>query len=687
MHETNNIEGDFLVKITQIIEENISNESFGVSELADEIGMSRSNLLRKIKKSCNLSVSLFIRKVRLKRAMEILQESSSTVFEVSFQVGFNSTSYFIKCFHDHYGFPPGEAKKQGFVEPESDFTSTDLPKKKHGSLILISVLIIAIIGIGIFFLLKPSSKENKIEKSIAVLPFRNDSSDSSNVYIINGLMESVLSNLQKINDLRVISRTSVEKYRNTAQLIPEIGRELNVRYFIEGSGQKIGDQILLNIQLIEASTDKHLWAGRYARGTKDIFKLQQEIAKNIAEQIEVIITPKVEEQIDQIPTSNLEAYDLFLKGLDLLYQETTEGLEQGIVYFRKALELDPEFARAYADIAIAYYYLDVLKAEKKYKNEIIEYADKALLFDAKSPQSLVAKALSYMANGKYDEAVPFLEKALEYNPNSAFVLNFLSDYYASYAPNTEKYLEYALKGIRLDVAAHDSASVSFIYLHLSNAFIQTGFAEESEKYINKSLDYKPNNIYSEYVKTYILLSKDLDFGKAREQLIQTLQKDTTRLDVLQEVAKICYYLRDYPSAYEYYRKFLDVKEKYKLDIFAGENAKIAIVFKEMGYLQESQKMLKAYKILMDVDESIYKDLGLSVYHAQQADTEKAINHLRLFAQQDNYHYWMVLFLELDPLIDPIKHLPEFKEIMKEIESKFWKNHDRIRKSLEEKGVI
>jgi len=109
--------------------------------------------------------------------------------------------------------------------------------------------------------LKPFTKKQILSvKSIAILPFKNDSSDSTNVYFINGLMESVLNNLQKIADLRVVSRTSVEQYRHTVKSIPEIAEELNVAYIIEGSGQKIGDQILLNVQLIDALTDKHIWS-------------------------------------------------------------------------------------------------------------------------------------------------------------------------------------------------------------------------------------------------------------------------------------------------------------------------------------------------------------------------------------------------------------------------------------------
>ena len=173
----------------------------------------------------------------------MLKQNSLTVSEVSYKVGFGSTSYFIKCFHDYYGYPPGEVGKERFQRIVIPFKLNN-PRKKDDSQYLDHPFLLFYCSV-LFIIFKPfSSKQFNLEKSIAVLPFKNDSNDSTNVYIINGLMESILNNLQKIEDLRVISRTSVEKYRNTPKIIPEIARELNVKYFVEGSGQKIGDQIL-----------------------------------------------------------------------------------------------------------------------------------------------------------------------------------------------------------------------------------------------------------------------------------------------------------------------------------------------------------------------------------------------------------------------------------------------------------
>ena len=248
-------------------------------------------------------------------------------------------------------------------------------------------------------------------------------------------------------------------------------------------------------------------------------------------------------------------------------------------------------------------------------------------------------------------------------------------------------MEYALKGIRLDIAAQDSVTASFTYLHVSNALIQSGFTDEAEMYINKSLEYNPDNLYSAYVKAYILFAKDQNLRRTKELIIEALEKDTTRLDILQEVGKICYYMRDYKDAYAFYKKFTDIREENKLAIYTHEDAKIGLVFSEMGLKEESEKLFQSYKNYADNDQSIYKHLSLAMYYSYRGNTKEALEHLRLFSQEDNYFYWIVLFLKIDPLVDNIKDLPEFKKIVNDLESKFWKNHTQIRNSLMEKGLI
>ena len=192
------------------------------------------------------------------------------------------------------------------------------------------------------------------EKSVAVLPFRNDSPDEENTYFINGLMEEVLNNLQKIKDLRVISRTSVEQYRNQTKPIPEIAKELGVNYIVEGSAQKYGNSFRLRTQLIMAAKEDHLWGESYQQKiteVEDIFIVQSQIAEKIARELKVIITPEEKQLIEKIPTEKLEAYDDYLKGQFYWRKLTSQDLDISLKYFERAKEKDPQFALAYAGIA------------------------------------------------------------------------------------------------------------------------------------------------------------------------------------------------------------------------------------------------------------------------------------------------------------------------------------------------
>ena len=696
---------EFLSQLTATISANIANEQFGVSELADAMNMSRSNLLRKVKKLTNLSVSQLISQERLKQAMQLLRTTGLNVSEVSHQVGFNSTSYFIKCFREYYGYPPGEVGKgsQSTVhgprpdaQPENGVTShlgaesvvtapATIKTKRYGLWVALAVIVLAL-G-AVFYYYSASSSPARLDKSIAVLPFKNDSNDSTNLYLINGLMESTLSNLQKIQDLKVISRTSTEKYRDNTRSIPEMARELQVNYFVEGSGQKIGDQILLNIQLIEGPTDRHLWSKQYRREARDIFALQQEIAKNIAAEIQAVITPEEQQRIEKIPTENLEAYDHFLKGRDLFYNSTGPSLPDALTEFNKAIALDPQFAMAYADAALVYYYRDIFMIEKKYGAELHNYADKALLYDPKLDVSLVAKALSYVYKGDFESGVLYLEKALEYNPNSGLAINFLSEFYNMHVPNTTRYLEYSLRGVQMEIGSKDSTTLSHRYLHASNALMQAGFIDEGLAYVNKSLAYNPKNFYSGFLSVYVRFAKEKgDLARVKANMLKELDRDTLQFIIIQEVAKICYYMRDYPEAYAYYQKFIAFKEALKLDLFNTEDIKIALVLDKLGHKEQAQVYLTRFKQYADNNKTIYKHLLLTSYYSYTGNTSKALEHLRLFGQEDDYSYWVLLFGN-EPTLEPIKDLPEVKAIMKNVEKKFWAMHERLRKELEEKELL
>lgn len=681
---------EFLDQLIAKVESNISEEEFGVSELACAMNMSRSNLLRRVKKASNLSVSQLISQIRLERAMSLLRNSTLNVSEVSHQVGFNSPSYFIKCFREHYGYPPGEAAKH--VEapaPEVSISAKSFSQKKYwiaGVTLVFLLSVAGLVFISDFF----AAKVNR-EKSIVVLPFKNDSGDSTNIYLINGLMDATLNNLQKIKDLRVLSRTSAEKYRATDKSAPEIAEELKVSYLIEGSGQKIDGRIVLNIQLIEGATDKHLWSKQYRREANDIFTLQQEISKDIAQRIQVIITPEEQDRIDKIPTESLKAYDSFLKGLELLNSPAGslggEHLSESVVYFDQAIQEDESFALAYACAGMAFYYLDLYQTEMPHLEKLGAYSDKAMLYDAASAESHTVKAMYYLLKRDYSQALPFLEKGLEFKPNSSQIIGLLGDFYANHLPNTEKYLEYALRGMSLDVGGMDSVAASYFYLRLGNALVQTGFVDEAMENIDMSLAYFAGNAFSRYVKAFVNYAKTNDLERTREMLIEEFARDTTRFDILQDVGKVSYYLRDYDSAYFYYEKFNRIREEQKLNVYVHENQIIGEVYEKVGKKAEAEAFFKSYWEYIQKDQTIYKNLGLAMHYAHRRDFETALEHLRLFAKEDNIQVWVVLFLPQDPMVEEFKKLPEFQKIWEEIERKFWAKHRIIREKLAEEELL
>lgn len=684
MSNTSIFSSDFIEKAEAIILENISNEQFGVSELAELMNMSRSSLLRKIKMHTKLSANQFIRQVRLTKGMEMLKQTTSTVAEISYQVGFGNASYFIKCFREQYGYSPGEVRK-GKLPDENEAVLVKVVNKYRWQIVTATTLVVIVLSILVYS--RRKAVTSKIEKSIAVLPFKNESSDSLNLYFVNGLMETTLNNLQKIGDLRVISRTSVEQYRNTDKGIPEIAEELNVNYVLEGSGQRVGNQVLLHIQLIEASKDKPIWGEQYSREVGDVFALQNEVARKIADAIKAKVTPSEMDQIEKIPTENLVAYDYYLQALVPYNTRTKEGLTEAISLFEKAIEQDPQFSLAYAYVAFSYYYIDQFQKQKQYTEQINNNADKALLYNAKSAESLMAKALYYMQIQEYRLALPHLEKALEYNPNSSSVVQMLSALYANNIPNTAKYLTYALKGIQLDIAAYDSITQSYIYLNLSNALIQNGFVEEATTYINRSLDYNPENYYSPMLKAYILYAKDRNIKYTQKLLMKEWNKDTTRFDILQEVAKFYYYEEEYDSAFYYYEKFVTARERNNLDIFPQEDVKIAMVYKKKGLDTQATKFFNAYVEYCEKDQSIYKSASMAVKYAYEGKNNKAIEQLKVFATQDNYQYWILLFLKKEPLLKPLKSYPEYEEILQKLEDRFWEKQNSLKKLLENKGLI
>jgi TolB-like protein/class 3 adenylate cyclase/Tfp pilus assembly protein PilF len=263
------------------------------------------------------------------------------------------------------------------------------------------------------------------EKSIAVLPFENRSEDKANAYFADGIQDEILTRLAKIADLKVISRTSTQHYKSAPENLPEIARQLGVAHIVEGSVQKSGDAVRVNVQLIKAANDSHLWADTFDRKLTDIFSVESEVAKAIAEQLRAHLTGQEEQVIATKPTDNPEAYDAYLRGLAYTLKTgiTPANSLAAQKYLREAVQLDPKFALSWALLSYveARGYLTVnLQPTVALREEARQAAETALTLQPNLGEALHAKGYYHYACLKnYDTAVRYFEQARQLLPNSS----------------------------------------------------------------------------------------------------------------------------------------------------------------------------------------------------------------------------------------------------------------------------
>src|SRR5213596_1306699 len=263
------------------------------------------------------------------------------------------------------------------------------------------------------------------EKSIAVLPFENRSRDPDNAYFADGIQDEILTRLSKIADLKVISRISTQHYKSAPENLPEIARQLGVAHILEGRVQKRGDAVRVNVQLIKAANDSHLWADTFDRKLTDIFSVESEVAKAIADQLRAKLTGQEEEVIAAKPTDNVEAYDAYLRGLayNLKTQPTPANSLGAQKYLREAVRLDPKFALSWALLSYvdAIGYLTTsLQPTVALREEARQAAETAFTLQPNLGEALMAKGHYYYACLKdYDTAERYFEQAREFLPNSS----------------------------------------------------------------------------------------------------------------------------------------------------------------------------------------------------------------------------------------------------------------------------
>jgi TolB-like protein/Flp pilus assembly protein TadD len=395
-----------------------------------------------------------------------------------------------------------EATPEGIKRTEiADAMPATAAQKKHAWIYV--VIGCGAISVALFFLgrytVAPQSERpsgaSLPEKSIAVLPFDNLSEEKGNAYFAEGIQDEILTRLAKVADLKVISRTSTQRFKSAPSDLREIAKQLGVMNILEGSVQKSNDQVRVNVQLINALTDAHLWADTYDRKLIDIFAVESEIAKTIAETLQAKLTGSEKTAMSKKPTANPEAYELYLKGRFFWNKRTAADLRRSIDYFNQAIAKDPNYALAYAGLAQAWKLLPAFNggAPQDCFPQAESAARKALALDDTLSDAHAALASLKGLNGfDYAGAVTEYERTIQLNPNDATAHQwFANDTLANIGQN-ERELAVMKRAMELDpLSLVINANLGWAYIHL-------GRLDEAVAQLRKTMEMDGAFYYARY---------------------------------------------------------------------------------------------------------------------------------------------------------------------------------------------
>src|SRR5437879_3687497 len=392
---------------------------------------------------------------------------------------------------------------------------------RRNMIILVATGVIVSTAAG-FFLLPRTSARN-IDKSIAVLPFENLSGDPDNAYFADGIQDDILTNLSKIGDLKVISRTSVMSYRGSGtHNARDIGKALGVSTLLEGSVRRMGNRVRVNVQLINANNDEHIWAEDYDRDLTDVFAIQTDLAQKIASALQAKLSPAEKARLDKRPTQNPDAYLLFVQAHDYanrtdMFRDTTLKAE---ALFEQAIKLDPNFALAFADLSMVeswlYHSSDPVSArrEKARLN-----ADEALRLQPDLPEGHLALGFSYYYGDRdYERALTEFEIARRDLPNE-------SQAYLAIGSIQRRQGKWAESNANLEKAATLDPKNTNVLMNLCYSYMGQRNFEAADKTVDRLIATSPQSFQARALKGFIALQLKGDLSAA-EKVFSSLPSET-----------------------------------------------------------------------------------------------------------------------------------------------------------------
>jgi TolB-like protein len=464
----------------------------------------------------------------------------------------------------------------------------------------------------------PSSRPQGDGKSIAVLPFENLSQDPDNAYFADGIQEEILTRLSKIADLKVISRTSTQRYKSAPTNLFEIAKQLGVANILEGTVQKAADQVRVNVQLINAENDSHLWADKYDRKLTDIFAVESEIATKIADTLQTKLTSSEEQAIAARPTEDVDAHQLYLKGRYFWRKQNGANLEKAIDYFHQTIARDPRHAAAYAGLADCYMLLPFWKpdAPSDSLEKARAAAQKALDIDNTVAEAHVSVAnVLYLADFNRSAAKRELQRALELNPNYATAHQWLAIILLPEPGEIDHAIAEFKRACELDpFSLNMNANLGYTYM-LARRY------PEAIMQLRKTIELDPS-----YYLSHRCLAQALELSGQLEQAIAEFEKP-------QEANDERFTLAFRAHAYA-------VK---------GDRERALQLLNQMKELAQHRNV------------STY---GFALAYVGLGDKNEAINWLERSYQAK--HYEEISFIKVDPFLDPLRGDPRFEKLANQI---------------------
>ncbi len=539
----------------------------------------------------------------------------------------------------------------------------------------------------------------KLDKSIAVLPFVNDSPDSENAYFINGIMEEVLNDLQKIKDFRVLSRTSTDQYKGQNRpTIPEIAKKLNVNYIVEGSGQKYGNTFRLRVQLIAVANERHLWADSYEqeiRDPNDIFRIQSQIAQSIAKNLKTTITPEEKQLIEKPLTVNLTAYDFYQQGEEeiekyFLNEDNREALKKAEDLYHKALNYDSTFARAYSGLAMIYWakhYYDEYFS-RNFLDSVLILANIALKYDSQLSEAFDIKGEYYTLKGLANKAIEEYDKAINVNPNDWMAYLGKGNLYAD-----DDYIK-SIKNFLKAASLNHGSALPMLLRNISNEFDAAGFIDKAKYYNEEALKLDGDSArYFSFLSEFERNLGNFEISLALSMKVNKLDSNNVT-NLFEGIARNLMFLGRHEESLKYYKIWFDkISSLGQFD--PGSMHRIGYAYWVNGFRKEAEYYFNKQidycnRIIKSGRPGIienYTYYDLAAVYAFRGNKTDAYKSLKLFNRGQVFPLWLVTLIKNDPLFDSIRKEQAFQQIVREVEAKYQTEHEKVRKWMSDQNQL